>query len=151
MYKESTNTWDVIDLLTRERLGEVGSGENQIFEGVMFSLEGAPENGDVVIFSPEARPARTFELLVKDAKGVAVSAAMRATPSASNNTSTEATLAPIPREDQPQGFEFGFALENDGDTTRREDVTISADGLRPVIQVAQGTQGAQILFDRCGR
>ena len=147
MYKESTNTWDVIDLLTRERLGEVGSGENQIFEGVMFSLEGAPENGDVVIFSPETRPARTFELLVKDAKGVAVSAAMRSTPSASNNTSTEATLAPIPREDQPQGFEFGFALENDGDTTRREDVTISADGLRPVIQVAQGTQGAQILFD----
>ena len=147
MYKESTNTWDVIDLLTRERLGEVGSGENQIFEGVMFSLEGAPENGDVVIFSPEIRPARTFELLVKDAKGVAVSAAMRSTPSASNNTSTEATLAPIPREDQPQGFEFGFALENDGDTTRREDVTISADGLRPVIQVAQGTQGAQILFD----
>ena len=147
IYKESTNTWDVIDLLTRERLGEVGSGENQIFEGVMFSLEGAPENGDVVIFSPEIRPARTFELLVKDAKGVAVSAAMRSTPSASNNTSTEATLAPIPREDQPQGFEFGFALENDGDTTRREDVTISADGLRPVIQVAQGTQGAQILFD----
>ena len=98
----------------------------------MFSLEGAPENGDVVIFSPETRPARTFELLVQDAMGVAVSAAMRIdSPSASNNTSAEATLAPIPREDQPQGFEFGFALENDGDTTRREDVTISADGLRP--------------------
>ena len=147
IYKESTDTWDVIDLLTRERLGEVGSGENQIFEGVMFSIEGAPENGDVVIFSPEARPARTFELLVKDANRVAVSAAMRTTPSASNNTSTEATLAPIPSEDQPRGFEFGFALENDGDTTRREDVTISADGLRPAIQVAKGTQGAQILFD----
>ena len=69
MYKESTDTWDVIDLLTRERLGEVGSGENQIFEGMMFSLEGAPENGDVVVFSPEARPARTFELLVKDVRG----------------------------------------------------------------------------------
>lgn len=147
MYKESTDTWDVIDLLTRERLGEVGSGENQIFEGMMFSLEGAPENGDVVVFSPEARPARTFELLVKDASRVAVSAAMRSIPSASNNTSTEATLAPIPKEDQPRGFEFGFALENDGDTTRREDVAISADGLRPAIQVAKGIQGAQILFD----
>mgnify|MGYP001234162204 FL=1 len=147
MYKESTDTWDVIDLLTRERLGEIGSGESQIFEGMMFSIEGAPENGDVIIFSPEARPARTFELLVKDASRVAVSAAMRSTPSASNNTSTEATLAPIPKVDQPQGFEFGFALENDGDITRREDVTISADGLRPVIQVAKGTQGAQILFD----
>ncbi len=147
IYKESTDTWDVIDLLTRERLGEVGSGENQIFEGVMFSIEGEPENGDVVIFSPEARPARTFELLIKDANGVAVSAAMRTTPSASNNTSTEATLVPIPREDQPSGFEFGFALENDGDTTRREDVAISADALRPAIQVTKGTQGAQILFD----
>ena len=147
MYKESTDTWDVIDLLTRERLGEIGSGENQIFEGMMFSMKGAPENGDVVIFSPEARPARTFELLVKDASRVAVSAAMRSTPSASNNTSTEATLAPIPREDQPRGFEFGFAVENDGETTRREDVAISADALRPAIQVTKGTQGAQILFD----
>jgi hypothetical protein len=110
-------------------------------------MEGAPENGDVVIFSPEARPSRTFELLVKDGARVAVSAAMRSAPGASNVTSTEVTLATIAEEDQPKGFEFGYALNNVGTTTSRRDVTISADGMRPAVQVGKGTEGAQVLFD----
>jgi flagellar hook-associated protein FlgK len=147
IYKESTDSWDVLDLLTRERLGQVASGVNQVFQGMTFSMEGAPENGDVVIFSPEARPSRTFELLVKDGARVAVSAAMRSIPGASNVTSTETTLVSIADEDQPKGFEFGHALANTGATSSRKDVTISADGMRPAVQVAKGTEGAQVLFD----
>lgn len=147
IYKESTDSWDVLDLLTRDRLGQVGSGVNQVFQGMAFSMEGAPENGDVVIFSPEARPSRTFELLVKDGARVAVSAAMRSLPGASNVTSTEATLVPIAEADQPKGFEFGYALANEGTTSSRKDVAISADGMRPAVQVAKGTEGAQVLFD----
>jgi flagellar hook-associated protein FlgK len=147
IYKESTDSWDVLDLLTRDRLGQVGSGVNQVFQGMAFSMEGAPENGDVVIFSPEARPSRTFELLVKDGARVAVSAAMRSIPGASNVTSTEATLVPMAEADQPKGFEFGYALTNEGTTSSRKDVAISADGMRPAVQVAKGTEGAQVLFD----
>ena len=147
MYKESVDAWDVLDLQTRERLGQVAAGENQLFEGMSFSLEGAPENGDVVIFAPEARPSRTFELLVKDVDRVAVSASMRTAPGASNVTSTEASLLTIAEEDQPQGFEFGYELTNEGETTSRKDVVVSADGLRPAVHVAKGTTGAQILFD----
>ena len=147
IYREGTDSWDVLDLLTRDRLGQVSSGVNQVFQGMSFSMEGAPENGDVVIFSPEARPSRTFELLVKDGARVAVSAAMRSAPGASNVTSTEVTLATIAEEDQPKGFEFGYALNNVGTTTSRRDVTISADGMRPAVQVGKGTEGAQVLFD----
>ena len=32
-------------------------------------------------------------------------------------------------------------------TQTRQDVTIKADGLRPAVQLAKGTLGAQVLFD----
>ena len=147
IYKETSDSWDVFDLLTRERLGQVASGVDQVFQGMSFNMEGAPENGDVVIFSPEARPSRTFELMVKDGMRVAVSAAMRAIPGASNVTSTEVTLLPIAEEDQPRGFEFGHALANEGTTTSRYDLTIAADAMRPAVQVAKGTEGAEVQFD----
>jgi flagellar basal body rod protein FlgC len=72
---------------------------------------------------------------------------MRAIPGASNATSTEVTLLPIAEEDQPRGFEFGHALANEGTTTSRYDLTIAADAMRPAVQVAKGTEGAQVQFD----
>ena len=45
--------------------------------GMSITLAGAPENGDVVIFHTEDRPARTFEVLIKDIDRVAAAATMR--------------------------------------------------------------------------
>lgn len=147
IYKESTDTWDVLDLMTRERLGTISPGEKQALQGMSFSVTGAPENGDVVIFSPVERPARTFELLVKDVDRVAVSAAMRSAPGAANASGVEALLNPIPEDERPAGFEFGYALSNQNDKAVREDFSVTADGFRPAVQIARGTEGPQIAFD----
>ena len=147
IYREATQSWDVLNLLTRERLGAISSGEDQPFMGMSITLAGEPDNGDVVIFYTEDRPARTFEVLIKDIDRVAAAATMRQTPGASNTSGAEASLALIPEEEQPAGFQYGYALSNEGATQTRQDVTIKADGLRPAVQLAKGTLGAQVLFD----
>ena len=147
IYREATQSWDVLNLLTRERLGAISSGEDQPFMGMSITLAGEPENGDVVIFHTEDRPARTFEVLIKDIDRVAAAATMRQTPGAGNTSGAEASLALVPEEEQPKGFQFGYALSNEGATQTRQDVTIKADGLRPAVQLAKGTLGAQVLFD----
>ncbi|MCH1610317.1 MAG: flagellar hook-associated protein FlgK [Luminiphilus sp.] len=147
IYKESSDSWDVLDLMTRERLGQISPGEGQELQGMSFSVTGTPENGDVVIFSPIERPARTFEMLVKDVDRIAVSAAMRANPGSSNPSDVEPSLTPIPEEERPQGFEFGYELASNPEKVVREDVAIVADGLRPAVQIARGTEGAQVRFD----
>ena len=147
IYSEATQSWDVLNLLTRERLGVITSGEDQPFMGMSITLAGAPENGDVVIFHTEDRPARTFEVLIKDIDRVAAAATMRQTPGAGNISGAEASLALVPEEEQPNGFQYGYALSNEGATQTRHDVTIKADGLRPAVQLAKGTLGAQVLFD----
>ena len=75
IYRQSSDTWSVLDLQTRERLGEIKPGEDQQLQGMSFSITGAPENGDVVIFSPTDRPARTFKAMVTDLDRVAVAEA----------------------------------------------------------------------------
>ncbi|MFL2502382.1 MAG: flagellar hook-associated protein FlgK [Luminiphilus sp.] len=145
-YKESTDTWDVLDLTTRERLGQISPGEKQELQGMSFSVTGAPENGDVVVFSPVERPARTFEILVTDVDRVAVSAAMRSSPGSANTSGVEASLNPIPEDERPQGFEFGYELAS-SEEAYREDVAVVADGFRPAVQIARGTEGAQVRFD----
>jgi flagellar hook-associated protein FlgK len=147
IYKESSNTWDVLDLMTRERLGQISLGEKQELQGMSFSMTGAPENGDVVIFSPVERPSRTFEMLVKDVDRVAVSAAMRTSPGAANTSGVEAALSVIAEDQRPQGFEFGYALSSNADKVTRVDISIAADGMRPAVQIARGTQGAEVAFD----
>ena len=147
IYSEATQSWDVLNLLTRERLGVITSGEDQPFMGMSITLAGAPENGDVVIFHTEDRPARTFEVLIKDTDRVAAAATMRQTPGAGNTSGAEASLVLVPEEEQPNGFQYGYALSNEGATQTRHDVTIKADGLRPAVQLAKGTLGAQVLFD----
>ena len=147
IYKESSDAWDVLDLMTRERLGQISPGEKQELQGMSFSVTGAPENGDVVIFSPVERPASTLELLVKDVDRVAVSAAMRASPGASNRSGVEAALFVIAEDERPQGFEFGHALSSNADRAVRADVSIVADGMRPAVQIARGTEGAEVAFD----
>ena len=146
IYKEATDTWDVLDLTTRERLGQISPGEKQELQGMSFSVTGAPENGDVVVFSPVERPARTFEMLVKDVDRVAVSAAMRSNPGSANTSGVEASLNTIPEDERPQGFEFGYELTS-SEEAYREDVAVVADGFRPAVQIARGTEGAQVRFD----
>ena len=146
IYKEATDTWDVLDLTTRERLGQISPGEKQELQGMSFSITGAPENGDVVVFSPVERPARTFEMLVKDVDRVAVSAAMRSNPGSANTSGVETSLNSIPDDERPKGFEFGYELASSGEAYR-EDVVVAADGFRPAVQIARGTEGAQVRFD----
>ena len=147
IYRQSSDTWSVLDLLTRELIGEIKSGENQQLQGMSFSLTGAPENGDVVIFSPTDRPARTFKAMVTDLDRVAVSAAMRSFPGASNTSGVETSLRLIDQKDQPQGFEFGYEVSSSTEGSFRQAATIAADGIRPAVQVERGTVGAKVQFD----
>ncbi len=146
-YRQSSDTWSVKDLLTRELIGEINSGENQQLQGMTFSLIGAPENGDVVIFSPTDRPARTFKAMVTDLDRVAVSAAMRSSPGAGNSSSVETTLRFIDQKDQPRGFDFGHEVSSSTEGSFRQGATIAADGIRPAVQVERGTVGAKVQFD----
>ena len=147
IYRETTNSWDILNLLTRERLGQVPAGEKQSALGISFSLVGEPKNGDVIILHPKDRPASTFGVLIKDTDRIATAAAMRQKPGASNTSGAEASLETIPEKDRPTGFQYGFALSNKGKTESSYDLTVKADGLRPAVQVAKGTVGSEILFD----
>ena len=145
IYRETTNSWDILNLLTRERLGQVPAGEKQNALGISFSLVGEPKNGDVLILYPKDRPASTFGVLIKDTDRIATAAAMRQKPGASNTSGAEASLETIPEKDRPTGFQYGFALSNKGKTESSYDLTVKADGLRPAVQVAKGTVGSEIL------
>ena len=147
IYREATDSWDIRNLLTKERIGEVPSGEDQVALGIKFSLVGDPKNGDVLVLHPKDRPAKTFELMVKDINRVAVAATMRQTPGASNTSETEASLSVIPIEDRPVGFQYGYPVINQGAIESRADITVKADGLRPAVQIARGTFGAEVSFD----
>ncbi len=146
IYREATGSWDILNLLTRERLGQVASGENQTALGMTFSLVGDPINGDVITLHPKDRPAATFEVVVKDIRQVATAATMRQVPGASNASGAEASLQVIPQEERPTGFEFGQKLLNKGSTELRRDVSLKTDSARPAVQIERGTVGAEVLF-----
>ena len=147
IYREATDSWDIRNLLTKERIGEVPSGEDQVALGIKFSLVGEPKNGDVVMLHPKDRPAKSFELMVTDINRIAVAATMRQTPGASNTSETEASLSVIPVKDRPAGFQYGYSVSNQGAVESRADITLKADGLRPAVQIAGGTLGAEVSFD----
>ena len=147
IYREATDSWDIRNLLTKERIGEVPSGEDQVALGINFSLVGDPKNGDVLALHPKDRPAKSFELMVTDINRIAVAATMRQTPGASNTSETEASLSVIPVKDRPAGFQYGYSVSNQGAVESRADITLKADGLRPAVQIAGGTLGAEVSFD----
>ena len=147
IYREAADSWDIRNLLTKERIGEVPSGEDQVALGIKFSLVGDPKNGDVLLLHPKDRPAQTFELMVKDINRIAVAASMRQTPGASNTSETEASLSVIPVKDRPAGFQYGYSVSNRGAGESRADITVKADGLRPAVQISRGTVGAEVSFD----
>ena len=147
IYREATDSWDIRNLLTKERIGEVPSGEDQVALGIKFSLVGDPKNGDVLVLHPKDRPAKSFELMVTDINRIAVAANMRQTPGASNTSETEASLSVIPVKDRPAGFQYGYSVSNQGAVESRADITLKADGLRPAVQIARGTLGAEVSFD----
>ena len=147
IYREASDSWDIRNLLTKERIGEVPSGEDQVALGINFSLVGDPKNGDVLALHPKDRPAKSFELMVTDINRIAVAANMRQTPGASNTSETEASLSVIPVKDRPAGFQYGYSVSNQGAVESRADITLKADGLRPAVQIARGTLGAEVSFD----
>ena len=147
IYREATDSWDIRNLLTKERIGEVPSGEDQVALGIKFSLVGDPRNGDVLLLHPKDRPAQTFELMVTDINRIAVAATMRQTPGSSNTSETEASLSVIPVKDRPAGFQYGYSVSNRSAGESRADITVKADGLRPAVQISRGTVGAEVSFD----
>ena len=147
IYREATDSWDIRNLLTKERIGEVPSGEDQVALGIKFSLVGDPKNGDVLALHPKDRPAKSFELMVTDINRIAVAATMRQTPGTSNTSETEASISVIPVKDRPAGFQYGYSVSNQGAVESRADITLKADGLRPAVQIAGGTLGAEVSFD----
>ena len=148
VYRAGTDTWDVHDLVTKERLAEVQHGsEGYQALGMSFSMAGEPVNGDTVVFAPKDRPSRTFELLIKDSSRVAVGASMRYMPDGNNSNDIAVTLSTIPEQERPSGFEYGYKLTNYDDKTHVKGMTVHADERRPVVQVARGTTGPEIFFN----
>lgn len=67
-FSASAGTWEVRDLSS----GKTATGTGKIeLDGLRFSVEGTPRNGDTFRISPENHPAATFSALIKDGSQVA--------------------------------------------------------------------------------
>ena len=125
----------MLNLLTRERLGAISSGEDQPLWDEYYPRGRARKRrrGDLSYRGPTRR---TFEVLIKDIDRVAAAATMRQTPGSGNTSGAEASLALVPEEEQPNGFQYRIPLSNEEapDTPGRD---IKADGLRPAVQLAK--------------
>ena len=59
---------------------------------MQFSISGDPLNGDVIVFTPEFRPAESFEVLISDPKKLAVAASMQSRPDTDNAVAMDTSL-----------------------------------------------------------
>ena len=144
MYREHSNSWDVRNATTNEYVGQINHGGESEFLGMSITLIGSPVNGDTIYLAPEARPAKTFNLLIDDEDRVAVAASMRTMPSTDNSSLIDTSLAVIDRE---SGFFHGIEVKNETDASYREDFYLSAGGSQPAFQVLKGTSKADLQFN----
>ena len=147
IYKEKIGSWDVISVATRDRLGTLPF-EGGVLDGVEFSIAGEPENGDVILFTPEYRPAQSFELVISDPKQVAVAATMQSRPDVSNSSlmDTSLTFHQVENPREPI-FERGFAVRNMSDSVYRQNLVVSAGGRGPSLQIQRDTNNVNLEFD----
>ena len=80
----SRNLWTLRDLKTGS---SVQGANNLVLEGLKFSIQGTPRDGDTYRISPESHPATTFRTLIKEGAEVA-SAAKLVTKAALRNFGT---------------------------------------------------------------
>lgn len=147
IYKEKIGSWDVISVATRERLGTIPF-EGGVVNGMEFSVAGEPENGDVILFTPEYRPAQSFEVLISDPMKVAVAATMQSRPDISNSSMMDTSLD-FHRSEDPREpvFERGFEVKNESDSVYRQDLILSAGGRGPSLQIQRDTNNVSLEFD----
>lgn len=91
-----TQSWTVKDVGTNRVIHQ---GSNLQVEGMAFSIQGAAENGDSFLITPENHPAQSFRTLINDGAEVATAAKMTGKASLSNAGSVSADVAlSVPRE-----------------------------------------------------
>ncbi len=88
-YDSSTNRWTITNLETQD---VVTCGSNGVIDGVKITFSGAPENGDVLYFSPLEDAAAGIRLLIHDATQLAASLPQLAETGAGNVGSAQITL-----------------------------------------------------------
>ena len=147
MYREHTDSWDVSNFQTGERLAQISHGRESQLLGINFSVIGRPVNGDTLYLTPENRAARSFSMLIDDVDRVAVAASMRATPSTSNSSLIDASVSILPNQDRSVGFENGFVIKTETQASYRKDFSIGAGGNLPVFQFLKGTVNAKLQFE----
>ena len=147
IYRERVNAWDVINVVTRDRIGTIPLEGGEV-DGIQFSISGEPLNGDVIIFTPEYRPAESFELLISDPKKLAVAASMQSRPDTDNAVTMDTSLIfRQPEDPRAPIFDRGFIIGSSDDGTYRQDLTLNAGGRGPSLQIQRDASNVNVEFD----
>ncbi len=146
IYRERVDAWDVINTVTRDRIATLPV-EGGTSGGLKFSIAGDPENGDVITFTPEYRPAQSIAALISDPRKVAVAATMQSRPHDGNSLSIDTDLTFRPSESPRQPvFERGFFLESPDSVASRQDLNLTAGGRGPSLQLLRDSTGVNVEF-----
>ena len=147
MYRERVNAWDVINVATRDRVATLPVDGGTV-DGMEFSISGEPKNGDVIVFTPEYRPAQSFKLLISDPAKVSVAATMQSRPDQGNSSPIDTTLTFYQAADPKQSvFNRGFEIKNTADVAYRQDLILDAGGRGPALQIPRNTTNISMQFD----
>ena len=147
IYRERVNAWDVINVVTRDRIGTIPLEGGEV-DGMQFSISGDPLNGDVIVFTPEYRPAESFELLISDPKKLAVAASMQSRPDTDNAVAMDTSLVfRQPEDPRAPIFDRGFIIGSSDDGTYRQDLTLNAGGRGPSLQIQRDASNVNVEFD----
>ena len=147
MYRERVNAWDVINVVTRDRVATLPF-DGGAFDGMEFSISGEPDNGDVIIFTPEYRPAQSLKVLISDPKKVSVAASMQSRPDIDNSSAIDATLTfSQPMRTEESVFNKGFEIKNTNEVAYRQDLVLDAGGRGPALQIPRDTSNVNIEFE----
>lgn len=96
-FNGSAGMWQLKELSS----GRSAIGTNMVeLDGLRFSIEGTPRNGDTFRISPEDHPAATFSALIKDGSQVASAGRFAIRADLSNQGATAAELLSTPPRDR---------------------------------------------------
>ena len=147
IYRERVNAWDVINVVTRDRIGTIPL-EGGDLDGMQFSISGDPLNGDVIIFTPEYRPAESFELLISDPKKLAVAASMQSRPDTDNAVAMDTSLVfRQPEDPRAPIFDRGSIIGSSDNGRYQQDLTLNAGGRGPSLQIQRDASNVNVEFD----
>lgn len=155
-YDDRTASWT----LTNTVSGETQRGTARLaMDGLDFKFEGQPLPGDSFRITPDARPASTFALMLKEPSDLATASPLAASATLSNLSSATATVdrlaqRPVPTERTVQelltrstGPQYSATLFS---STRSPIARIAA-GTGQVALHVEGSTGQLAVFTRDGR